>query len=38
MPQLEFKILPDGERILRSLSEYDVLEEESGYAGDREDN
>ena len=38
MPRLEFKMLLDGERILRSLNEYDVLEEESGYAGDREDN
>jgi hypothetical protein len=38
MPRLEFKILLDGERILRSLNEYDLLEDESGYAGDREDN
>ena len=38
MPRLEFKMLLDGERILRSLNEYEVLEEESGYAGDREDN
>jgi hypothetical protein len=38
MPRLEFKMLLDGERILRTLNEYEELDEESGFAGDREDN